>query len=86
MAGGAARACYRAGMSRRLEVILCFVLFTAIMFALKSALQGTVPDIVASLNRLLGDTGSAVLIFGAPAAAGIWSFREHRRQASARRL
>lgn len=72
-------------MSRWLSIVLCLVLFTAVMLVLRWVLHATVPGAVAALDGFLGETGSAILIFTVPALAGLWAYREHRRQGSARR-
>lgn len=73
-------------MSRRFEVALCFVLFTAIMFALRAGLHATVPDLIEWASSKVGEVAvfAVVMAFTVPALA--FSIREHCRDVSARRL
>ncbi|KQO88890.1 hypothetical protein ASF36_23985 [Methylobacterium sp. Leaf90] len=72
-------------MPRWLYVTLCLLLFTAAMLVLRSVLQATVPGgaewVISKVGAKAALTGGLVLTV----AAGLWAYREHRRQGSARR-
>lgn len=74
-----------AAMPRWLYVTLCLVLFTAVMLALRWVLHATVPGAVEWASSKVGSDAVLGAILFLAAVGGAWAYREHRRQASARR-
>ncbi|OAH17559.1 hypothetical protein AX289_31345 [Methylorubrum populi] len=72
-------------MPRWRYVTLCLVLFTAIMLVLRWVLHATVPGATEWIAGKIGAETALAMLLAAAAIAGLWSYREHRRQASARR-
>lgn len=72
-------------MPRWLSIALCLVLFTAVMLALRWGLQQTVPSVTDWIASQIGAGVALTLLLIAAGIGGLWSYREHRRQGSARR-
>lgn len=72
-------------MPRWLYVTLCLVLFAAIMLVLRWVLHATVPGAVEWASSKIGAETLLGLFLFLLAVGGVWSYREHRRQALARR-
>ncbi|KQO78117.1 hypothetical protein ASF36_13870 [Methylobacterium sp. Leaf90] len=72
-------------MPRWLYVVICLVLFTAVMLALRAVLHATVPGAVEWASSKIGAEALLGTFLILMAIGGVWSYLEHRRQASARR-
>lgn len=76
-------------MSRRrptaFDVILCIALFTLVMSALSWVLHQTVPSVTEWIASQIGAGVALTVLLIAAGLGGLWSYREHRRQGSARR-
>lgn len=72
-------------MPRWLSVVLCLVLFTAVMLALRAVLHETVPGAVEWASAKIGAEVLLGLFLLLMTAGGVWYYLEHRRQGSSRR-
>ena len=73
-------------MPRWAQITLTLVLYAAATALVWWALKTWVPGAVIGLDRLIGEVGSAILIFGLIVAAGVFGFWPRNPDGTMRRL